>query len=296
MATNSFGMMVTPSADSIETLLRGSIDMHIHPGPDPSTCRGYDIIETAQEAAAYGMQAIVVKSFFFPTTDGAYLACKAVPSVTTFGSVTIGYATTGGLDYAATVIETQAKLGCKVLWFPAFDAENCKKALNRTGGIYILDGDGKLDPRVYGILKIAKEYNLVVCNGHMSYRETIELFRAAKELGIQKLVTTHPLVEIWPAFSTEELQACVDCGAVIEFTYGPVLPRNGSVNPRSFVECAKHFGAEHCIMSTDGSQITDPSPALCMRLHIAMMLQFGCSEEEVRLMTHTIPESLLDLK
>lgn len=295
MARNSFGMMVTPSAESIENLLHGSIDMHIHPGPDPSTCRGYDIVETAQEAANWGMRAVVVKSFFFPTTDGAYLACKAVPSVKTFGSVTIGYVTTGGLEYAAQVIETNAKLGCKVIWFPAFDAANCKAALKQPGGICILDEQGALKPQVYDILKVAKEYGMVVCSGHMSFAESIAMFRAAKEMGITKLVATHPLVEIWPRFTDEELQECVDCGAYIEHTWGMTMPRQGSFNPSNFVDCTHKFGAEHCIMSTDLSQITDPSPALGMRLHIAMMLQFGCSEDEVRLMCQTNPAKLLDL-
>ena len=295
MATNQFGMMLTPRAESIERLLHGAIDMHVHIAPDPSTCRGYDAIEAAREASALGMRGYVAKSFFAPTTGDAGLACKIVPDVLTVGSITIGFATTGGLEYAADIIETHAKMGCKVLWFPAFDAANCKKALGQDGGIYILDEAGGLLPEISRILQVAKKYEMTVCSGHMAFDETIAMFKAAKEIGIKKLVATHPLVEIWPAFSEAELAACVEQGALLELTYGMVMPRNGSFDPRKFVSCVRTFGAEHCLMSTDGSQITDPSPAWCMRLHIAMMLQFGCSEEEVWKMCQQNPAVLLDL-
>lgn len=295
MATNQFGMMLTPSAESIERLLRGAIDLHVHIAPDPSTCRGYDAIAAAREAAALGMRGYVAKSFFAPTTADAQLARSIVPEVFTAGSVTIGFATTGGLDYAPETVETHAKMGCRVLWFPAFDAANCRRALGQEGGIRILDEQGRLKPEVPRILQIAKTYDMAVCSGHMAFDETIAMFRAAKENGITKLVATHPLVEIWPAFCEEELGACVDQGALLELTYGMVMPRNGSFDPRRFVNCVRMFGADHCLMSTDGSQITDPSPALCMRLHIAMMLQFGCSEEEVWKMCQRNPARLLGL-
>lgn len=295
MERNSFGMMRTPDAAVIQDLLTGSIDMHVHIAPDPSTCRGYDAVDAAREARAWSLGGYVAKSFFAPTTADSLLACKAVPEVRTFGSVTIGYVTTGGLDYAAPILRTHAQMGCRVIWFPAFDAENCKKALGQEGGICILDDEGALKPQVYEILEVAKEYRMVVCSGHMSYPETIALFQAAQSMGVDKLVTTHPLVEIWPAFTEEQMKACLGQGAKIELTYGQVMPRLGSFDPRKYVQCVKTFGAENCIISTDGSQITDPSPALCMRLHIAMMLQFGCTEPEVRRMCQENPKRLLDI-
>jgi hypothetical protein len=293
---NSFGMMAAPSAEAVNTLWRGSIDMHIHPAPDPSTVRRLDAVECALSAQTVGMRAIVIKSFFYPTTVVAQ-ACKyTAPEISVYGSIVIGDATTGGLEYAPTTIETHAKIGCKVLWFPAFDAEWCRKGLGQSGGINILDQQGNLKPQIADIIKLAKDYDMVLCSGHMSFVETKMLFAEAVGQGVKKMVVTHPLVETWPPMSMEEMLELADMGAYIEHCYGLVLPRNGSYNPRKFVDAVKKIGAERTILSTDLAQITDCTPAEGMRSHIAMMLQFGCSYDEVERMAKKNPAYLLGLK
>ena len=295
MAKNSFGMMITPSKEVIEGLWKGSIDMHIHPAPDPSTVRRADSLEIAKIAQDAGMAGIVLKSFFFNTTPLALAARHVAPDIHVYGSVVIGDLTTGGLAYAARVIENQAKLGCKVVWFPAFDAKFCKESLGQAGGICILDDNGQLKPEIPEILDIIKRYDLVLCSGHMSYEETLALFRAASAAGIRKLVATHPLVNSWRSLTMEEMKELVSLGAYVEHCYIVTTPRNKSLDPALFINVVKEIGAEHCIMSTDLCQIVDPVPAEGMRLFIAMMLQFGCSEDEVRLMCQTNPARLLDI-
>ncbi len=292
---NDFGMVVTPTRENIDALLKGSIDMHVHVAPDATVVRRCDTIETALAAQAAGQRAFVAKSFFYPTTVVA-AACKhAAPDVKVFGSVVIGYATTAGLDNAALVIRTHAELGCKVVWFPAFDAENCKKGLKQEGGINILDENGKLKPQVYDILAVCKEYHMVVCSGHMSFAETEALFMACNEIGITKMVATHPLVQIWPRFTYEQMHRCVELGAVIEHCFVNTQPRAGSYDPMLYVNATHEVGAENCLISTDFAQITDPTPAEGMRSFIAMMLQFGCTPEEVEWMCQKNPARLLDL-
>jgi hypothetical protein len=269
--------------------------MHIHPAPDPSVVRRLDTLETALAAQDAGMRAIVVKSFFYPTTAVANVAKHVAPDVKVFGSIVIDDKITGGLDYAAQTIETHAKVGCKVLWFPAFGAKFCRNALGMEGGIYILGDDHKLKPQVHDILKVVKDYNMVLCSGHISYEESAALFEAAAKLGINKMVCTHPLLNQWTPLTMEQMKTIASMGAYIEHCYGVVMPRNGSFDPKRLVEAVKEVGAEHTIMSTDLAQITDPTPAEGMRLHIAMMLQFGCTEQEVELMVKTNPAKLLDL-
>lgn len=295
MEQNGFGMMVTPLAEEVESLWRGSIDMHIHPAPDPSTVRRSDIGACAQAAQAAGMRAIVVKSFFYPTTVAAQMARYVAPEVQVFGSIVVGEGTTGGLEYAVKTVENHAKLGCKVLWFPAFDAAWCRKGLGLSGGISILDEAGRLKPQAKDLIRVVKDYGMVLCSGHMSYSETRALFEAAAHQGVTKLVATHPLVEMWPPMTLAEMCSLVALGAYVEHCYGLVLPRNGSYDPRRYVAAVQELGAGHTILSTDLAQITDCTPAEGMRSHIAMMLQFGCTYEEVERMAKTNPATLLDL-
>ena len=91
--------------EQIDRLYQGSIDMHVHVAPDPDWDRRLDTYETAQAAEAGGMRAFVAKSFYYPTTTEARIVTNRMEQVQAVGSVTIGYGTTGGLEYAAETIE-----------------------------------------------------------------------------------------------------------------------------------------------------------------------------------------------
>lgn len=280
----------------IEDIWKGSIDMHIHPGPDPLAERPIDSIRVARIAEQAEMGGVVLKSFSYNTVSDAYLIEKhIVNKLRVFGSVVIGYTTTGGLEYAARTIEAMAGIGCKVVWFPAMDSEWCRSYLGREGGIRILDENGNLKPQVYEILKVIKEYNMVVCSGHMSFEESRKMFAAARELGITKMVATHPLAEL-SRFTLEEIQELAEMGVYIEHVYGTLMPRLGNMDPSDYVDCVKLVGAERTIMGTDLAQVWDMTPADGMRHFIAMMIQFGCTPEEVELMCKKNPAKLLDME
>lgn len=296
--TSAFTTFKAPPAAVVERLWKGSIDMHVHFAPDAGMDRRYDGLESAIEAKNAGMGGLVLKSDFSPTTLVAFAAQRAIPEVAVFGSINIENCTTGGLgEYTAETIETHAKMGCKVLWFPTFDSEYSKKYAGKEGGITILQPDGTLKPVVYEILDVVKKYNMVLCNGHTSYEESVALFTAAREKGITKMVATHAMVDvIWPPFTMEEMKTLVDMGVYIEHTYRNCLPLVNSFSPLNYVEAIRELGAEHTILSTDFAQISDSSPAEGMRTFIATMLQMGVSEEEVSLMVKTNPAKLLDME
>lgn len=285
------------SVQVINELWKDSIDMHIHPGPDPNAERPIDSAQVAALAEKAGMKAVVLKSFSYNTaSDAAIIQKNMTPNLHVFGSVVIGYTTTGGLQYAARTIESSAKIGCKVVWFPAMDAEWCQTYLGHPGaGISILKEDGTLKDEVYDILKVVKQYNMVVCSGHMSYEESTKMFDAAIELGIEKMVATHPLAEL-SRFTLEQIQELAAKGVYIEHVYGTTMPRLGNLDPSDYVDCVKLVGADKTIMGTDLAQVWDTDPATGMRLFIGQMIQFGCTPEEVELMCKRNPAKLLDVQ
>ncbi len=277
----------------IDDIWKGSIDMHIHPGPDPLAERPVDSVRVAEIAEQAGMKGIVLKSFSYNTVSDAYLIEKNMTSgLRVFGSVVIGYTTTGGL---ARTIEAMAKIGCKVVWFPAMDSRWCQSYLGKEGGICILKDDGTLKDEVLDILDVVKQYNMVVCSGHMSYEESTKMFDAAIQKGITKMVATHPLAEL-SRFTLEQIQELAAKGVYIEHVYGTLMPRLGSMDPSDYVDCVKLVGAEKCIMGTDLAQVWDMPPADGMRHFIAMMIQFGCTPNEVEMMSKKNPAKLLDME
>jgi len=279
----------------IDDLFHGSIDMHIHPGPDPVADRPNDSGSMALEAQTAGMMGIVLKSVTYPTASDAYIIQKHLtPDLHVFGSVVIAYAETGGLEYAADVIQKQASIGAKVVWFPTFDAKWCTDYLHSGDGICILDTRGNLKPEVYDILNVCKKYNLVVCSGHMSFEESANLFDACNGIGITKMVATHPLAEL-SRFTLAQILELSHKGVYIEHVYGTLMPRLGNMDPSDYVDCIRLVGAQRSIMGTDLGQVWDPAPASGMRHYIAMMLQFGCTPEEVEFMVKTNPAKLLDI-
>ena len=95
---------------NIDHLVRGAIDMHMHPGPG-GLCR-LDAIEAAEQARQAGMKAIVLKSHSY-TAAVAVMVSKLVEGVQVFGSICLDYEI-GGLNLNA--VENAARLGAKVVW------------------------------------------------------------------------------------------------------------------------------------------------------------------------------------
>jgi hypothetical protein len=275
-----------------EELLQGSIDMHVHHGPD-SRERRVDALQAARQAQEVGMRAIVLKSHVYPTAPLAYIISQMIPNVTIFGSISLDVEV-GGLNIHA--LKASANLGAKVVWMPTLSSANDMKKKNLVEeGITILNKEGELMPVVEHILEIVKEYHMVLCTGHLFASEAFALVDKARKKGISKVVITHPLMENFGAhLSLEEQLRMVDMGAFIEHCFGMTMPLT-RVDPMTIVEAIKAVGAEHCIMSTDLGQAHNPAPAEGMRMMVATMLRCGLTEKELALMIKTNPSLLLDL-
>lgn len=286
-----------PDPEVIKELLAGSIDMHIHFGPDKKPRR--DAMQVAMAAQEAGMRGVVLKSTSFPTNPVAAVTKYVAPDVQCFGSVTLDYEVTGGInEYTPLLLENQAKQGAKVLWMPAFSAAYARKFIpGKEGtGICIIDQDGNLIPEIIPLLEIVKKYDMVLATAHISYEEADALLTKAHEMGIQKMIVTHPFSDvIWDPMTLEQTLHLVSLGAYAEFCYLSCTPMNGREDPEFYLNMMRAIGPEHCIMSTDMAQITDPVPAEGMRQYIAHMLQYGATKEEVEWMVKKNPAKLLSL-
>ncbi|MDP2951856.1 MAG: DUF6282 family protein [Chloroflexota bacterium] len=278
---------------TIDKLVRGSIDMHIHFGPDPRVERRVDALQAALQAQEMGMRAIVLKCHEMPTAQVASVVGQFARNITVFGALSLDEEV-GGLNPSA--VEASAKVGAKVLWMPTFSAAGERQFQKKPGGISLYSDGGGLRPEVGQIIDLVKKYDMVLCTGHISTKESFDLVEEGRRRGLTKMVVTHPLQgAVMAGMSLEEQKQLAEKGAFIEHCFLAVLPLGGRRDPKELAEAFKTVGAEHCILSTDLGQAFNPAPAEGMRMAIATMLQCGLSEHEIELLVKVNPAKLLGL-
>ena len=117
----------------------------------------------------------------------------------------------------------------------------------------------------------------------------------AREMGIWKIVATHPLLEeLGCHLSLDEQRKMVEQGAFIELCIAEMLSPSG-LDPAKFVEVVRTVGAEHCILSSDLGQFQNPTPVQGLKTGITGLLESGLTEGEIEIMMKTNPAKLLGL-
>lgn len=300
-------MLQLPKDD--RDLLRGVIDMHVHAHP----ClydRPFDEIELARQARDCGYRALVFKSIYVTNADRVEFVRQAVPGIDLFGGIVLNHAM-GGLN--AEAVHAAIGFGAKVVWMPSVNAHNHVRHFgaavypwkkHRTGAaratrtpppaIRLVDDDDRLVPAAVEILEIAAAGAAVVATGHIGADEIFAILRAAKEVGLEKVVCTHVG---WNAtdWSLDEARRMADQGAFLEFCINPCMPARLRRDPADFAAIMKAVGPERCILSTDLGQHENAHPIEGYRMFIRMLLSRGIDERSIHLMARENPRRLLDL-
>ena len=287
---------------TIDSLMKGSIDMHIHFGPDSLQERRQDALRLAYSARDLGMRAIVLKHREYNTVPLAQLVSELVPEVRVLGSLTLDN-DVGGINPGAVLCA--ARMGAKVVWLPVLNAVNSKAKTEAILGfklagpaIYLLDSSGNLLPEVKEIIQIVKEHDIVLGSGHISPKEALALAEEAQKVGFHKLVVTHALQSQLTdtAFTPDEIKHLAKGGAYIEHSFWAWMPTTFRADPKMIVDSIRATGAERCIMSSDFGQYFHPPAPEGLRLFASTLLRNGVSEKEIETMVKTNPAKLLGLE
>jgi hypothetical protein len=291
------------SYSEINDLVRGSVDMHMHFGPDPMFPRRVDAAEAARDAQAAGLLAFVLKSHSYPTAPVAYEAQKAAPDVHVIGSITLDLEMGGCNPYA---VQASADLGAKVCWLPTFTSKNSLgKAASDFGlhfdseGVFILGEDGKLLPEMRECLRIIKEYDMVVASGHVSPAEMFAVMDECKVIGLEKIVITHALeFNVYDEpLSLDQIDELAKRGAYIEHVALTCLPAQRiTMPPGEMIEVMKRVGPSRCVLGTDCGVSWNPPPAEAMRMFISILLRHGLPAKDIKQMAQINAAELLGLE
>jgi len=287
--------------NTIEALVSGAIDMHVHFGPESLMERRQDALQLARSAREIGLRALVLKCREYNTVPLALLVSELVPEVQVFGSLTLENEI-GALNPSAAL--SAARMGAKVIWMPTFSSSNSKAVVERVLGLklpgveqVIVDSGGKLKAEAKEILQIAKEYRIVLASGHISPPEVVALAEEAQRTGFDKLVVTHALQGALTRvlLSRDQLKELAKEGVYIEHSFWDVLPTMSLFDPQKIVDLVNDVGAEHSIMTTDLGQSYNPPAPEGMRLFIGTLLRKGLNADQIELMVKTNPAKLLGL-
>jgi hypothetical protein len=289
--------------------LESAYDLQIHVGPDV-IARRIDDIDCAREFLASGLKGFVLKSHYIQTGERAQVVSKAVPGSRVFGAVTLNHSV-GGLNPVA--VELAGRTGCKIVWMPTVDAKN-ETAGRLDGGseklpfwakiqrelaaegispppLSVIDDAGELTEPARRCLERIGKHNMILATGHLGRREIFALVRAAKAMGLKKVVVTHAEFPS-QSLTGDEQKELADLGAVIEHCFTTYYTAKATWE--SVFANIRRAGVSRAVISTDLGQTINPPVAEGFAMFAQRLLDGGFTADEVRTMAVINPTRLVE--
>ncbi len=282
-------------AKTVEGLTAGCIDMHAHFGPDSKLERSVDLFTLLETASDLKLRGIALKSKDYPTGAMAQVGKKLYPNIEPIGAICLDH-DVGGLNPEA--VSSLGGIGGRIVWLPTFSSVgDMEKFFKRPDlGISCLDKEGELTKQTVAVLEEVKRHDLVLATGHISNEETMAVVKKAHAMGIKRIIITHPITANLGGTPTMEMmKEYVKMGAYLEHALIGLTGRTQVITWEALVASIKEIGPQHCILSSDFGQISNPPPAYGMKSFIANMLAMGMKDEEVEVMVKTNPAKLVGL-
>jgi hypothetical protein len=277
-----------PSLNSYNYDLTGLIDIHIHTSPDVAPRRVNDL-EAAQDARAAGMRAILIKSHVTCTADRATVVEKAVGGIRVFGGLALNDPVGGLNPYA---VDAALRLGAKAIWMPTQDAAHGCQVKGKSGGIEILIPGGELKSRVGPILELIRDADVILGTGHISIPEIIALVGLARQMGLRKILVTHP--ESRSARMSLDIQQQIAGESVFfERCFLPVT--SGQTSLDEIIAGIRAVGISSTVLATDLGQPENPKPTDGLRAFSSQLESKGVTRQDIVQMAGRTPAYLLDL-
>jgi len=294
---------------TVQGLLKGAFDTHVHAGPDllPRKFNDIDLAHLAQER---GFGGFVLKSHHAMTADRATLIRAMFPGVKVYGAIALNNPI-GGLN--PTAIDVAARLGAKVCWLPTCDSANEQANVAgqldesklpywmsiarelRAAGIAgkwltVTDEGGKVTAETRQCLDVIAKYDMVMATGHISPAEMEPVIKAAKEAGVQRIIITHPEFPT-THLTLDDQRRLLRYGVYFERVF--TTPHTNKCTWEETLGNIREIGPASTIVATDLGQTTNPGLQEGFEIYIGKLLEAGFSETEVKRMTQHNAAKLL---
>ena len=292
-------------------LVEGAVDLHVHVAPS-NRHRIADSRELIDQAAIFGMRAVLFKDHDRSTVPDAWHASKQNSAVVAAGAICLN-APVGGLNPAAA--EAALQMGARAVFLPTDSARNDTQFWNELGDASVrahavqedqkqysaqldaLDDTGRLRPEIQAVIDLCGEAGALVCTGHLNSEEISAVVTSCAARGARVCITHAP---VFSGAHADLLSSWAAAGAILElvaiFCCGagrlPESARRSYAQEAALIEAV---GASAFALSTDLGQAGNPMPAAGLVEFVDGLLGEGIPEDDIALMTRTNPAWALGL-
>ena len=288
----------------MEKLLKKSIDLHVHVGPEP-ILRRYGVKTLAM--AVEGKLAGVCAKRHFSSTAEEVAKLEGKFNLQLFGSLVLN-SQVGGLKPQLIYKNAALVKNPLVVWFPTISAQNFlnqskyeippewverkdfkPRLSSEAEGISVIDSRGVVTADASACLKAIAETGSILATGHISWKESKALVEEAVRLGVTRIIVTHPIYQkiAMPLEVQRELAAL---GAFIEQSYA--MYSIDKIPIEKIARNIRKIGADRTILSSDVGQITGPSPDEALKDFCMELTKVGISRRELETMLVVNPRKL----
>lgn len=286
-------------------VLEGIYDVHVHAGPSNAQ-RKVDVYEMYQEAKKAGYKGFVVKDHYIPALFGTKMIQDhfADDDFVIRGALVLNNSV-GGLN--VNIVDQARQLNAAMVYFPTVSARNHIELTKETGfagaanndveeePIDVLDENGEVLPDAIEVLRYIAKHDMLMATGHLNHIEVDAILKKAIELGVNRILITHPHFQV--NATIEEMVRWADMGAFIEIN-ACVFDGGGSkIEATTPLQVAKDMidaiGVERIILDSDFGQTANDTPVEGLYTFINVLEdKFGLTEQDVDIMAKENPKKL----
>ena len=157
-------------------------------------------------------------------------------------------------------------------------------------GIRLLDRANKLTSATIAVLNAIKQTDAILATGHVSWQESRVLIKKAANIGIKRIIVTHPIYQrvAMPMTVQKELARL---GAKIEQCWS--MWKIDNIAIKEIANQIKSLGAVNCIITSDSGQSFSPPPYEALYDFCMALFKENISFRELKTMCVTNPKKLI---
>ncbi|MET0430707.1 MAG: DUF6282 family protein [Microvirga sp.] len=288
----------------VDALLAGAIDLHCHTGPSIMK-RKLDHLDQIEDAERAGLRAVLFKDHFYADTGVLDVIRKHRPGgsgLLLLSGVPLNNALGGFNPHA---VRHGLGRGARLVWMPTLCACNHlssafrydlagRLGMVRPKGLTALDTRGRVVDELKEIFDIIAEHDAVLCGGHLHATEMFPLFEEAIRRGVRRMLVSHPT--FWIEADVQDLRDLAAMGVFLEhvacLTIDCADRLYTAEDLRTFIEAG---GIDMTILSSDLGQPQNPRPVEGFRAVIALCIEAGFGDDDIRKLTSGNAARLLGL-
>jgi hypothetical protein len=142
---------------------------------------------------------------------------------------------------------------------------------------------------------MVRDADVVLGTGHLSPDESLSLLRMGRDMRLRRMLVTHPMMS-FTRFTTDRMARAVELGAYLELVALSCHPRwPKSVGASAVAAAIDAVGPEHCVLSSDGGQASNPPAPRVLLSFAESLAEAGCAPGALQRMMRDNPAFLLDI-